>query len=63
MSQMTLNQSQRSCFDTEDTRRNRQECIRKSWSPSERNRRRETATAQQLRLIEMLQGRTQRTAC
>ena len=63
MNPTTLSQTEQTCFDSENTRRNRQACIRKSWTSGEKNRRREMATVQQLRLFEMLQCQLQRTAC
>jgi hypothetical protein len=47
-------------FPTRDCRRLRQESIRSSWSPREKNRRRELAQAQQQRLLELLQPQLQR---
>jgi len=69
MSSATRILPESSCFnmrtgiETNNTRRHRQELIRDSWSASEKNRRRELAAVQQLRLFEILQGNLQRTAC
>jgi len=59
----TVPRSERVSFAAHSSPRDRQECIRKSWTVREQNRRRDLAAAEQTRLIRLLQGQFHRTAC
>jgi hypothetical protein len=62
MKPTTVIRPERSCLSS-STPHDRQESIRRSWSQSEKNRRRRLAAIQQLRLFGIVDPRLERTAC
>lgn len=63
MKSATMTRVQQPTLRTNLSPRDRQESIRRSWSTSEKMRRRHLAIIQQLRLLGVLQAQLERTAC